>query len=78
MRQTTTVQNLSKLFHRDAQTIRRWIDEGREIVFDGWRYVPEKDPAGNWLFVMHLVEAATSEQVVVSVRRRRVLSSGIK
>lgn len=36
---------------RDEKTIRRWIDEGKPIIFDGNQYLPEKDPGGRcWRF----------------------------
>lgn len=45
-----TVKHVAEIFNRHQNTIRRWIDEGRPIVFRGVQYIPEKDPGENWLF----------------------------
>lgn len=45
-----TVKDLAKLFQRDDQTIRRWIDEDRKIMLGNTYFEPTKDPAGHWLF----------------------------
>lgn len=49
-----TVKELAVIFRKSEYTIRRWAQtasEGlSEIIFDGFVYSPEKDPAGSWLF----------------------------
>lgn len=76
-----TVQHLAEMFHRDMQTIRRWIDEGRDISFDGRRYVPKKDPGGAWLFIVKIIAPLPDDEPShpVPLRpRRRVISNGVK
>lgn len=79
-----TVKDLAQLFVTTEKTIRRWIDEDRDITFDGMNYRPEKDPGGNWLFVVTVIAAPQStdeypRKPVPAMRlRRRVLSPGIK
>lgn len=51
-----TVRHVAEIFNRDENTIRRWITEGRRVVFRGVEYVPEKDPGKNWLFYTISVE----------------------
>lgn len=45
-----TVKHVAGIFNKSEFTIRRWVLDEREIIFDGYIYLPEKDPAGNWLF----------------------------
>ena len=51
-----TVQHLAEMFHRDAKTIRRWIDEDRKIMLGNTYFEPRKDPAGHWLFRVVVIE----------------------
>lgn len=51
-----TVKHIAEIFCRSEFTIRRWIQEERDFIFDGYIYLPEKDPAGNWLFKKKLIE----------------------
>lgn len=55
-----TVQHIAEIFHRDEVTIRRWIAEGRAIVFAGIEYQYEKDPGKNWLFRAVEIEYSTT------------------
>ncbi len=45
-----TVNDLTLIFSNSRWTIYRWVNEGKRIVFDGYEYVHELDPAGNWRF----------------------------
>lgn len=74
-----TVKHLAAIFHRSEQTIRRWVDEGRDISFDGKRYDPQKDPGGEWLFVVQalVVEPAEPAPAVQKRPVRRIYSPGI-
>ena len=78
-----TVKDISVIFRTTEKTIRRWIDEGRDITFDGKSYLPKKDPGGNWLFVVRIVVAPadggeTRGKPIGIFPRRRVISNGIK
>lgn len=50
-----TVNDLRKIFKRGERTIYRWIHEERDIRFDGKQYVPEKDPSGDWRFIVKTI-----------------------
>lgn len=54
-----TVKNIAEIFNKSDFTIRRWIQEERKIIFDGYIYIPEKDPAGNWLFKKRKLDVAS-------------------
>lgn len=55
MTEYATKKDLAKIFKKKPRTIQRWLDEGKKIVFDGREYRPEKDPGGNWRFVVKLL-----------------------
>lgn len=81
-----TVQHLAERFCTTDKTIRRWIDEGRDIIdpFTHEKFTPGKDPGGNWLFVVTVIplpgqpEECPSKPAPTARLRRRVLSSGVK
>lgn len=81
-----TVRDLAERFVTTDKTIRRWIDEGKDIIdpFTKEKFIPGKDPGGNWLFVIAVitVPAQTDEipgkPASATRLRRRVLSPGVK
>lgn len=81
-----TVQGLVKELRESGleyseKTIRRWIDEGRDITFGDRHYAYQKDPGGGWYFVVTVALRSEGDAVrhPVPLRpRRRILSGGIK
>lgn len=85
MQKRYTVQHLAERFQNTEKTIRRWIDEGRDIIdpFTNEQFIPGKDPGGNWLFIVKIIVPphAPEDEVrhPIPLRpRRRVISNGIK
>lgn len=79
-----TAMDLKIIFNKKSvRTIYRWVEEGREIRFDGQIYRPEKDAGGCWRFVVVEVVAVSEPPAVApcrpapTVRRRRILSKGV-
>ena len=77
-----TVKDVAGLFQKSEKTIRRWIEEGKDIRFDGQVYVPKKDPSGHcWTFIIQIAPAREEDMLRHPVRlrsRRQILSNGIK
>lgn len=74
--QYLTVRDVADIFHRSEKTIRRWIEENRQIQFDSRIYIPQRDPGGCWLFVVHVVNENRQAPIGLT-KRRRILSEGI-
>lgn len=55
-----TVKDVAERFKKTDFTVRRWINEGREVVIDGVKCEPKKDPGGrDWVFIS-IVEVGTN------------------
>ena len=55
-----TKHELARMFKCSTRTIQRWIDEGKSIRFNKKEYVPEKDPGGQWRFIVRTEIAMTN------------------
>lgn len=73
-----TVQDLAQRFGCTDKTVRRWIDEGKEIVdpFTNEHFLPGKDPGGSWIF--KVAQAPREAEPLFRPRKvRRTLSGGV-
>ena len=50
-----TKKQVAGCFGKSTRTIQRWIDDDKKIVFDRKEFKPEKDPGGNWRFIVKLL-----------------------